>query len=123
MNDNTPAYLVAFRERAERGRAEIEIAISDTVCDIVDDTIVPALMEDAEHPNLFAITQVYLDDAAKTIMESFGGLVSKWGANERVFGRFQQHINGECADDEETKAALSGLRVDRNYDYFSVVKV
>lgn len=120
--DNTPEYLRAFRERAERGRAEIEVAISDTVCDMIDDTIIPALMEDAGHSNFHGIAQIYLEDAARTLTESFAGLVTKWKANERVFGRFQQHINGECADDDATKAALRGLRLEKTYDRYAVAK-
>ena len=116
----TPEYIAAFRERAERGRNEIEVAISDTVCDMVDDTVVPELMKYVGNSNFSGIVQLLLEEASKAITEGFSE-ISKWSANDRVFGRFQQHINGECADDEETKAVLRGLRIEKTYDRYIVV--
>lgn len=98
-----------IQESAQECLLNFNRVISDTVCEVVDDHIIPELVENTERERVAGTATTLLRDAAAILAKEVP--VDEAHFLMRLVARFQQHIDGECADDSETSEIMRWLRV------------
>lgn len=121
MNDPI-TFTDKLHASARQSQILISRAISDAVCEMVDEIVLPELIRQVGTISDTVLPKAMSDgdkeEIASVVTELLTHAVAALGVHtpfprseldERIFGRFKQHIAGECADDEDTLNLLRRL--------------